>query len=147
MQYERYDIKASNSFLRFKFWSEGPRGRIRKQVVFTPFKYLPSVFNLVFGDVDRLGIIDDKIITDNFDMRKVLATVAFIVDEFLLMYPERLVYFRGSTKSRGRLYRMALSNNLEELTLKFELLGFIEAQWEPFKKGRDYSAFLVRRKM
>lgn len=52
----------------------------------------------------------------------------------------------GSTVTRTRLYRIAISTNLEELSSKFDILGLRSLEWQPFEKNTDYSAFLFRLK-
>ncbi len=87
MQFEKYEIKASPSFLRFEFYSTGPKGKIKKQVEFEAFEETLNVFNIGFGDVDDKGNINDLIITGNEDSQKVLATVALSVLSFLKNIP------------------------------------------------------------
>ena len=146
MKYENYHIHASTSLLKFEFHSEGPRGKIRKQVLFKMFPENPGVFNLGFGDVEPDGSVNDTVVTDNKDGQKVLATVALTVYKFFEQYPSSFVYVTGSTEARTRLYRIGITNNYDEIGIDFELFGYIESRWEPFKKGRSYEAFLVRRK-
>lgn len=146
MQYENYHIEASNSFLRFEFWSEGPKGRIRKRVEFRQFGNESTVFNLSFGDIDVNGDIDDNVVTGNHDSRKVLATVALTVYEFFTKYPDSLVYIKGSTMSRTRLYRMAINNNLAILAFDFYFFGDIGDTFEAYQPGKNYEAFLIKKK-
>lgn len=146
MKYDKYYVEASASLLRFEFHSNGPKGRIKKQVVFKAFENNPDVFNLGFGDVDESGEINDTIVSDNNDSQKVLATVALTVFKFYEKHPDSYVYVTGSTKTRTRLYRIGISNILEEIRNKFHLFGFIEESWKPFEPGRDYEAFLIKKK-
>ena len=115
MQFEKYEIEASSSLLRFEFYSTGPKGKIKKQVAFKAFENNPNVFNIGFGDVDKDGNINDLTITNNEDSQKVLATVVLTVLRFFEKYPNYYVYATGSTKARSRLYRMGISNNLAEI--------------------------------
>jgi hypothetical protein len=80
------------------------------------------------------------------DRQKVLATVAVTVFAFTDKYLGAWIYATGSTKSRARLYRIGLTNNLAEITENFELYGLRESQWQEFAKGVEYEAFLVRRR-
>lgn len=143
MQFEKYEIKASPSFLRFEFYSTGLKGKIKKQVEFEAFEETLNVFNIGFGDVDDKGNINDLIITGNEDSQKVLATVALSVFKFFEKYPNCYVYATGSSKSRTRLYRMGITNNLEEIKQAFKVYGFINNNWEKFEKGKEYEAFLI----
>jgi hypothetical protein len=146
MQFEKYEIEASSSLLRFEFYSTGPKGKIKKQVAFRAFENNPNVFNIGFGDVDKDGNINDLTITGNQDSQKVLATVVLTVLRFFEKYPNYYVYATGSTKARSRLYRMGISNNLDEILQSFVIYGFFDNTWELFKIGRDYEEFLVQLK-
>lgn len=139
-------VEASPSLLKFEFHSEGPKGKVKKQVTFKAFKENPKVFNLGFGDVDDKGQIDDTAVTNNLDSQKVLATVALTVLKFNKKYTDCYVFVTGSNKTRTRLYRMGITNNLTEIQNDFDIYGFIGQSWEDFQKGRDYEAFLVKKK-
>jgi len=145
MKYEKYHIETSSSFLKFEFISKGPNGSIKKQVIFRQTDNA-NVYNLGFGDVDKTtGEINDVVITNNNDSQKVLATVALTVLRFFEKNPHKFVFAVGSTKSRTRLYRMGISNNLEEIKENFEVFGYNDAKWEVFSKEKDYEAFLIRK--
>ena len=144
MQFEKYELKASASLLRFEFYSTGPKGKIKKLVIFKAFKYSPNVFNLGFGDVGKDGNLNDLIITGNKDSKKVLATVASTIFRFFERHPDAYVFAIGGTKSRTRLYRMGITNNLEEINKSFEIYGYINQNWEKFEKAKDYEAFLIK---
>lgn len=116
--------------MTFEFESEGKIGRVPKLVAFQPTN-LKGVYNLAFGDKNAdTGQINDKIITDNGDRDKVLATVAATVYAFTDKYPDSWVYLTGSTKSRTRLYRMGISRFLEELNEDFEVYGQLDDSWK-----------------
>ena len=145
MRYESYPIKADASSLRFEFFSQGPKGKIRKQVMFHQTKNL-EIFNLAFGDVDIItGEINDIVVTDNKDTHKVLSTVALTIYKFFEKYPDYYVAATGSTASRTRLYQIGIVKNLEEIEKDFQLFGFISDEWEEFKKGKNYEAFLIKK--
>ncbi|WP_207515337.1 DUF6934 family protein [Longitalea luteola] len=119
MKYEVYtDIRKDAELRIFEFVSIGKFGAIRKRISFMPTS-LPYVYNLAFGDINKDGEIDDISISDNGDRNKILATLAKVLDQYTYKYPERFIYFRGSTKERTRLYRMAIGLNLEELSESF----------------------------
>lgn len=145
MNYDIYPTEASSSLLQFQFCSEGPKGIIKKQINFQSFPDTPTVFNLAFGDADGSGQINDTIVTDNNDSRKVLATVAITVYKFFEKHKDCSVFASGSTKARTRLYRMGITNNLNDIIKDFEVFGYIRETWEIFEKGRDYEAFLIRK--
>jgi hypothetical protein len=94
----------------------------------------------------KTGQIDDRIITNNGDSLKVLATVASTVYAFTSKYPDIWVFATGSTIVRTRLYRMGLTNNLAEISVDFDVYGLKNDIWEIFITGEDYEAFMVKRK-
>jgi hypothetical protein len=106
-----------------------------------------GLYNLAFGDWNaELDALDDSIRSNNGDRDKVLATVAFTALNFTNQFPNTLLHIKGSTSSRTRLYQMGIGNNLLEINKNFEIQGFRLQKWEPFILGRNYEAFLVRRK-
>ena len=123
---ERYGVKISNATMTFDFISEGPRGSIKKRVEYKQMGE-NQVYNLAFGDViEETNVLDDKVISDNKDSKKVLTTVASTVYTFIGKYPNAVVYAEGSNLARTRLYRIGISNNLEELTEQFDVYGFLD---------------------
>lgn len=67
---------------------------------------LPNLYNLAFGDLNLItGQLDDKVIIDNGDSKKVLASVVAAVYAFTGSYPDTWVYATGSTDTRTRLCR------------------------------------------
>ena len=142
----RYELKSDESLTVFEFVSVGRKGEIPKIVQYSETN-LKDFYNLGFGDKDlQTGEVDDTVISDNGDSQKVLATVAATAYAFTDKYPEAWIYATGSTKSRTRLYRIGLTNNLDEITEEFELYGQREGEWQEFVKGVEYEAFLVRRR-
>lgn len=122
MTYEVYsNLTTNDDYSVFEFISIGTKGNIRKRIAFTPTE-LNGVYNLAFGDVDENDDIDDYSITGNGDRNKILSTIARVIDFYTQNYPDRWIYFQGSTIERTRLYRMAISINIEELTRKFNIL-------------------------
>lgn len=143
MLLDRYEYSSERLALFYEFISEGPKGRIRKIVEYTPTT-IENVYNLAFGDYDdTIGGINDKIITNNGDSQKILATVASTVYAFTGKYSEAEIYATGSTAARTRLYRMGLTHNLIEISKDFFVFGLRDKLWEQFWVGEDYEAFFV----
>lgn len=150
MQFDKYaPLLVSSDSLEFTFLSNGPKGEIEIVVQFNATEN-PAIYNLAFGNLLPNGGVDDTIKNDNKDRNKVLATVAAAVYEFTSKYPEKLIFFTGSTPERTRLYRMALTNNFDLLDLDFEIFGVVvqaESYYvEKLLKGKDYFGFMVKRK-
>jgi hypothetical protein len=73
--YEKYPIIKNKDSTTFDFISVGKKGRISKRIIFQPYE--SNIYNLAFGDLNEATQkIDDKVVTDNGDSIKVLATVA-----------------------------------------------------------------------
>lgn len=146
MRNERYEIDAAFNAMTFEFTSVGPKGEIRKLVIYSETKN-KNVYNLAFGDKDFVtSDIDDLVVTDNQDSQKVLATVASTLYTFMDNYPDAWVGAEGSTKARTRLYQMGISKYLDEITEDFVVLGSNERKWELFKRNIRYDAFLITHK-
>jgi len=142
----RYELKSDESLTVFEFTSVGRKGEIPKIVQYSPTN-LKDFYNLGFGDKDfQTGEVDDLVISDNGDSQKVLATVVATVYAFTDKYPAAWIYATGSTKSRTRLYRIGLTNNLDEIIEDFDLYGLKNGEWREFAKAVEYEAFLVRRR-
>lgn len=145
MKQELYDLKSDESFTTFAFVSEGTKGSIEKLIHFSRFSN--GIYNLGFGDRNDLnGDIDDKVVTDNGDSEKVLITVVKALYEFFEKFPDVKVYVTGSTPTRTRLYRMGISKNLARANADFEITGQTENGWEPYRKDKEYKAFMVQLK-
>lgn len=143
-KYTSFDISTNASV--FEFISSGPKGDIKKIIQFTATQ-AKDVYNLAFGNISENGSIDDTTTNDNKDRDKILATVAAVVYDFTERFPDRYVFFTGSTIDRTRLYRMAITINYKELTSLFNIWGLSEnAGFEVFEKRNAYSAFLIKRK-
>jgi hypothetical protein len=109
MNLNAYKYTASDTFLDFEFESNGPKGKIRKVVRYSPQN----------------------------------ATVL----EFTQRFPDVIVYAKGSTPARTRLYQIGISANWSEIEPLLHVFGYEQNRgWVPFKKNVNYDAFLVRRK-
>ncbi|WP_184549317.1 DUF6934 family protein [Mucilaginibacter sp. FT3.2] len=148
MNLERYNY-FTNDYQAYEFYSEGPKGRIRKLVIFTKIPDTdPPIYNLAFGDAHPVtGILDDGVISNNQDRDIVLATVANTIATFCDHYGNHYIYAEGSTASRTRLYQMGIAGLWEEINTDFEVYGLKGIDWREFKPyGINYDAFLVKRK-
>jgi hypothetical protein len=148
MEWERYDIIEVRDRRTYEFFSIGPRGQIKKAVRFQPCPELGSnVYNLLLGNYDpATDRIDSNIISDNGDAKKILVTVAGIVESFVNLYPRAIILIVGSSASRMRLYQMGIASAWLEISAKYEVLGRRNDEVEPFKKGVNYEAFLLIKK-
>ena len=147
MKLDRYELKADEPLTTYEFLSEGPKGKIQKIIQFSLVNQIDNVYNLAFGDKNYLtGEIDDRIVTDNGDSEKVLATVVAAVYAFCDYFPDAWIYATGSTAARTRLYKMGINKYFDIVETDFEMYGQIQNEWEPYIKGKDYQTFVIQRK-
>ena len=151
MKQEWYEpLLASADVLKFRFNSIGPKGRILKGVQFRRTSD-PGIYYLSFGNLLPDGSLDLYIKDDNKDRNKILATVAVAIYKFTARYPDKYVFFTGSTDGRTRLYRMALAIHFQELSMDFDIYGVHLKEdgylIELFEKGKNYYGFAVKRKI
>lgn len=145
MIYDYYHFETSSDRLTFEFESIGTRGVFIKVVHYSAIG--EDLYNLGFGDKETdTNHINDRVVTNNNDSQKVLATVVQTLYVFTAHYPNATVIATGSTDARTRLYQIGISNNLIAAQQNFIILGFVENNWELFRKNMTYEAFAVRRK-
>lgn len=145
MKIDKYPVITGETSMVFEFISEGIRGTVHKLVVYSKTNF-HNFYNLGFGDKDETGQINDKVITNNGDSEKVLATVASTLYIFMDKFPDAMVFATGNSKARTRLYRMGISNNIAQIREDFEVYGLINDTWTLFEKKKEFDAFLVIRK-
>jgi hypothetical protein len=143
---EHYFLEAEKDLTTFEFISEGVNGRFEITIQYSQTN-IRGIYNLGFGAINKdTGTISDTIILNNGDTQKILSTVASSVYAFIDKYPHASILIKGSTSARTRLYRMGITLNLSEIQKDFEVLGFKNGHWHPFKKNETYEAFLVNQK-
>ncbi|HBX50761.1 MAG: hypothetical protein A2275_13705 [Bacteroidetes bacterium RIFOXYA12_FULL_35_11] len=147
MKYHRYEYSTEKDLYFFEFESIGIKGKIKKIVQYSEMS-VKGFYNLGFGDYNEITKeIDDEIITNNGDGLKVLATVVSTLYSFTGKYPEANIFATGNNEARTRLYRMGITNYLEELKQDFLVYGLRKDEiFEEFIVGEDYMGFLVTRK-
>ena len=106
-----------------------------------------DVYNVAFGDYDELtDTIDDKVVTNNFESQKVLATVASTLYVFTNKHPNIWIYATGSHAARTRLYSMGITTNLEKILPDFDVYGLKNEVWHQFEKEWDLKHFWLKEK-
>ncbi|MEO6722188.1 MAG: hypothetical protein ABIN67_17610 [Ferruginibacter sp.] len=145
MKLPKYEYFTEGEAKLFKFTSEGPKGKIKKIIVYSQMLQ-DDIYNLAFGDYDEENnLINDTIITNNKDSQKVLATVVSTLYVFTNKYPNFWVYATGSSSARTRLYRIGITINLEEILADFEVFGLSDKTWREFEKGKEYGLINILR--
>ncbi len=140
-----YTVKFDTDNDYYIFESIGQNGSIFKVVVFSKIKN--NIYNLGFGDYDlQTKAINDKSVSDNGDMIKILATVIEIALKFLSENPMTYIYIEGSTSLRTQLYNRILNRNYDDLINQYEIYGYKnDVIPETFQKNTLYESFLIRK--
>ncbi|WP_314270847.1 DUF6934 family protein [Capnocytophaga sputigena] len=146
MNLPQYKTNPDEDLHSFSFISEGKNGKIEKVIRYE--KITDDVFNLGFGDKDPItGKINDKVVTNNGDTEKVLATVVSTVFTFTERNPNAYIYAIGSNHVRNRLYRRGITKYLSEALDTFAIYGMLPNQeFEIFNPNTDYVGFLLHLK-
>ena len=145
MNLEKYPVVADHDHITYEFLSDGPNGSIKKVVFYQ--KLEENIFNLAFGDWnEREQRINDKVRSNNNDRDKVLATVASTIIDFIKYHPNAVLLAQGSTSARTRLYQMGILEYLDEIGQLFDIIGFTNGTWEPFRKSINYEEFALKAK-
>lgn len=148
MEWERYELVKDDAEFRYEFYSEGPKGRIKKVVEFQQLQGMSDNFyNLYFGDfVESTGKIDSLSVSNNKDRSKILLTVAAIVHDFMQYQPKAIILVIGSTNVRTRLYQMSISFFWQEIGSLYVVYGKSNDEWGCFEKNVNYDGFLIFKK-
>ena len=95
-----------------------------------------SYYNLGFGDLDpSTGKINDLAVTNNKDREKILATVAATVLDFIKRFPDAIIYAKGSTLARTRLYQIGIAAHWDEIGSVLYVYGYEKDRgWERYPK-------------
>lgn len=139
-----FDTTKERKDYQFHFVSVGLR-IIPKIIIFERI-YEPDIFNLILADRLPNGNIDILTVSDNGDRDKILATVVRALITFFEQQPDAWVLFTGSTPARTRLYRIAISLELDQASEQFDVYGVCGGQLERFQANRPYDKFAFSRK-
>jgi hypothetical protein len=124
--------------LAFVFRSEGINGVIVKVVIFTLKN--DGKWNLAFGDW-RNGDIDDKVMTNNHDVVKVIGTVAKVTYAFFEKYPDAIVVVDPVDEKRKKLYNVVFQRHYATINRDFQVKSFIGEQIEIYSPSKIYDSF------
>lgn len=124
----------------FVFESEGVLGKIPKLVAFEPDQ--ENRWNVGFGDLKR-GVADDRAISNNGDIARVLNTVAKIIREFFAEHPNAILQIKPVDEKRKRLYNLIFQRHLEAVSLEFQIKGLREGAFEAYSPYEFYDSFEI----
>ncbi len=115
-----------------------------KAVIISP--YDRNRWNLAFGDVQPDGEISDSVMTKNYDVVKVISTVAQAALIFSEKHPECTLVIFPVDEKRKWLYNLVFRRRLKEIQSLFEVLGKQGPLWEAYNLEQEYDAFEISRK-
>jgi hypothetical protein len=142
-----YPIEISDDKLRYRFVSNGLSGDIVKLVSYE--NYESDLWNLAFGDANEDETdFDDKTISDNGDMRKVIRTIFETGLIFTNAYPKRNILIIPVDKQRQMLYNRVFKDKYEEIEEDFiiEGINFKISNPEKYTSSKIYRGFILTRK-
>ena len=146
MEIEKYLLQTDEQQEVFDFYSQGPKGNIHKRISYTPTT-IPNLWQLVMGDYNiKTDEIDFLNVTNNNDRDKVLATVGSTLYSFFSKKPLVMVYAKGSTQARTRLYQIGINSMYESIEQDFEIFGELDGEFERFTRDTNYNSFIVIKK-
>jgi hypothetical protein len=123
MDKPHYDYKTSSDGQYYFFDSIG-KTSIPKAVGYILRNSDARLVELVFGDLIDNESIDVMNVSNNQDLPLVIGTVIFTLIDYLEGFPDNIVYFRGSTPSRTRLYRAIITKKLIQSELSYQILVY-----------------------
>jgi hypothetical protein len=149
MNYSAYPIERIGKELTFVFESNNYEGTnpVIKIVDFVKvIRYSKTYYNLEFGDLSvKSWQIDDLVVTNNGDMRKVLRTVAATLDIFFDEYPTEEVHIGGSDEVRHSYYHKLIRDYHKIISIHYEVQGCINKKIEPFEANKEYEFIVVKK--
>ncbi|MCU0445448.1 MAG: hypothetical protein MUE85_11070 [Microscillaceae bacterium] len=97
-----------------------------------------NLYNLAFGDYNPVTQeLDDKSVSNNGDIVKVLATIIQTTRDFFDLYPQAVLIVQGSTATRTRLYQKIIKDNWGFIQTQFKILALEKGELIP--KTPDFS--------
>ena len=123
----------------FAFVSEGINGDIYKLIAFTPTD--DGKWNLGFGDWQDNGDVDDRVMTNNHDVVKVIGTVAKVTYDFFKKYPDAVVVIDPVDEKRKRLYNFVFQRHYAFISNDFHIIGEKNRVSEVYSTVKMYDLF------
>ncbi len=134
---DTYPLYPLNDLL-FSFHSEGVQGKILKIIIFTLQE--DGKWNLAFGDW-RNKKVDDKVMSNNEDVVKVIGTVAKAAYKFFENHPDATLEIKPIDEKRRKLYNIVFQRHFYEIVPNFQIMGFIGKQKEIYSPEKLYDSF------
>jgi hypothetical protein len=142
-----YPVTRIENKLIFYFQSRNAFGEnpVLKVVTYVMyFKHGTPYYNLGFGDYDpKTNEVFDQTVTDNGDMRKILATVVSTLEIFFQEKPHETVHIDGSDRVRRAYYHKLIADYSNLIAELYVVRGRSSGKIELFQKGKSYEFILI----
>ena len=144
---QAYPLEHSEDKLRYRFISKGESGHIVKLVRYEPMG--ERDWNLAFGDANSdESDFDDKIISNNGDMRQIIQTLFLTGLVFTEAYPNRRIFVEPVDAKRGLLYNRVFKDKQVEIEAFFYIKGKLpKRKAEKYNPLKIYRSFILTRKI
>jgi hypothetical protein len=135
----------------FTFLSQGEQV-IPKLIAYTPInKEGERYFNWGFGDliIDELTEqyrIDDKVESNNGDVKTIFYTVVSTLIEFFRLNPDAIVYVAGSNRQRLEVYKGLVYRHWRHIEPFYDVRGYVNRKIQVFEPGIDFEYLLISRR-
>ena len=107
-------------------------------------KYGKKYYNLGFGDYDeKTGLLSDKTISNNGDMRKVLRTVVSALEIFFQEHPNQTVHVEGSDSIRNSYYQKIIIDYADKIQKQYYVQGFVNGEIEDCQPQTQYQGLRI----
>ena len=147
MEKPTYIFEPSENYLRFDFESRSEEKQIKKVILYVKSPDDDTFYQLIFGDLLPNGKVDVKVKSNNNDRDLILTTVIQTIPIFFENYPDKAIFFTGSTPTRTRIYRAIIAKIIDNSELYYDIKGFREdGKIEKYAKNQDYVGFLIAKK-
>jgi hypothetical protein len=135
---ETYPYFPIKDKLIFGFFSEGVKGVFFKVIIFTLEE--DGKWNLAFGDWEN-NDLDDKVMTNNQDVVRVIGTVAKVTYVFFANYPNAVVIIKPVDEKRKKLYNIVFRRHYEVIKNDFNIIAFVGDESEVYAPNKMYDIF------
>ncbi len=145
------DYSTENDVLFFTFLSQGEEV-IPKAVAFSPIeKSGKKYYNWGFGDLvidDKTGefFVNDKIESNNGDVKSVFYTVISTLSTFFDVHPNAIVYIEGSNQQRTKIYNGLIIRHWRHISPFYNVMGFNNGKIKPFRSDMAFDYLLISKK-
>ncbi len=148
MENHTYSVLQIDTHI-FEFLSAGKKPII-KRILFTEMD-TPGFYNLALGSIIRNGIIDYRDESNNGDIIRIFSTIVICIKIFTERFPECIIFFKGNTEQKTRVYNEILRKYYIDFLTEFAIFGVSITDEnittaEEFSVSKTYSGFLVKRK-